>query len=668
MVLLFSCCLRAQDDDPRDNLYQARILFNQGKYQQAIDAYEPTKQEDYFLKVALLNQALIYKDTRQYEQAIKLYKKLLTIEENKMVFFNLGEVYYLNCLPDKAISAFNQALNMGYRNGMIYFWLGRCLQDKGNIESAKQSFQQAVAVDDSLVLAHLELGSIYAREKILLKAQEEFEKVRELDPSITEVYPALAEVYFDKKEYEEALKAFHKVLTIDPDNAKAQQYIDLIHKIVGKGLKKDLEKKEEKRLESALAKEIIPKEAPTAPVVKVLIGEVKSFRFKSGSDFSLCRQADGAVLFSGAANTLYGLSEYAGNISLLNNGEKKNSFTEAIVIILADPHATILLFNVESGKGEYWASITDRSYRGQLEVAAAPGILRLINTINMEEYLYGVVPSEMSANWPQEALKAQAVAARSEAYVKMKRHAKEGYNFCPGVHCQVYGGANVEASSTNKAVDQTCGQIGLYEDKPIDAIYSNSCGGHTQSNIFGECEPIPYLQGIQDVAENIGFFFPLSPLELEDWLWMKNIPAFCNNVKFSRDSNFRWMRTYSRKQLEKLINKQMDIGTLKDIIIRERSDSSHIQRIEIIGSKGKFEMKKELNIRNLLGNLRSSMFNIDVKLDEKGNPEEFIFYGGGWGHAVGMCQVGAATMAQQGYSYIDILKFYYSGIEIKRMY
>ncbi|MCP4650609.1 MAG: SpoIID/LytB domain-containing protein [PVC group bacterium] len=667
-LLIFPSGLLSNEDEDLKYLHQARILFNQGKYQSAASIYQHLEKNNRFQKFSLLNQALIYKNMRQYEKSISIYNRLLDIEPHKIVYFNLGEVYYLNAMPDKAIAAFNAALRRGEQNGRIHFWIGKCFLERKDRANAKISFQEAVRIDDDFALAHLELGRLYAQKKIWLSAAKHLEKTRKLDPSITEVYPSLAGTYFNQKKYELALKMFRKVAAVDPDNKKAKKYIDKIYEIAGKDFKDNLVKREEKRLKQTMAKQIQPIAVKGAPVVRVLVGKTAKLRFKCGSSFSVCRQSNGDVFFEGDKEGLYTVSVKDGMLLLSIDGKKQRELDEDLVIVLSDPRATILIFDVKSGEGKYWANRTDRSYRGQMELHPAKDSVNLINAINLEEYLYGVVPSEMSSSWPKGALKAQAVAARSEAYVKMGRHKADAFDFCSDVHCQAYGGARVETKATNNAVDQTCGQVAMYNNKPIDAIYCNSCGGHTQDNIFANCDPIAYLQGRPDYQSELPIWFPMAPLEMEDWLWDKKVPAFCNNKKFSRASNFRWMRRYSKRQLEKIINKKLDIGGLLALNILDRSDSSHIRCIEIVGTKGKFIVKKELTIRRTLGSLRSSMFNVDTKLNKKGQAEAFLFYGGGWGHAVGMCQVGAATMAQNGYSYKDILKFYYKGIEIKELY
>ncbi len=670
LLLLLPADIRAEGSDVyRNHMYRARVFFNLGEYRQALAEYVKAEKINPGDKVAAVNRALIYKNMRLYKKAIFVYKKLLKKVPSSILFRNLGEVYYLNSMPDEAISAFNKALAMGNEDVHIYFWLGQCFEDKKEAEKAVEAYRKAVSIDGKFAVARLRLANIYKKNKMWKKAQEEFEKIEKLDPSIKDVYPALMAVYFNQRRYEQALQASRKVQAVAPDNMQAKKYISRIHKILGKELGEKLQQKEQVRIKSSFAKKVAFKKVPKAPIVQVHIGDVKRLRFKTGADFSIEDIDSGEVLFQGQKDKLYTIVQQTDGIAFSEEGKKILDLPKGIFIAHNDPRATILIFDVEAGKGKYWASKSDRVYRGKLKIyLSQEGNLRIVNVLNMEEYLYGVLPSEMPSSWPQEALKAQAVAARSEAYRKINRHKKDGYDFCSGVHCQAYNGAKVETAATNAAIDSTTGLVAVYDGKPIDAVYSNSCGGHTQGNIFGERIEVPYLKHKQDSFLPTGFFFPLSALELEDWLLSDRISVFCNNETFSRKSNFRWQRLYTRGQLEELINKKKDIGRLISIDIKERHPSAHVHSIKIKGSKGEFIIEKELNIRRLLGDLRSGMFNIDVKLDKNGAAEAFLFYGGGWGHGVGMCQVGAATMAERGFDYREILKFYYTGIEIEKIY
>jgi len=279
-----------------------------------------------------------------------------------------------------------------------------------------------------------------------------------------------------------------------------------------------------------------------------------------------------------------------------------------------------------------------------------------------------VVPSEMSASWPQEALKAQAVTARTEALAKLKRHRSEGFDFCPEVHCQAYAGVEQESKATSDAVDQTRGVIMKSEGKFIDAVYSSNCGGHTQDNIFNKVAAFPYLRGVIDADPPADDQGRCSPLEMEYWLKDPPGELFCNLSEFSRNSSFRWVRIYSASELNQLVNMSAELGNVSKILVLNRQRSGHISSIEIIGEKKSVRVDKEYNIRKTLGNLRSSMFKVEIKYDADKNPAQFIFYGGGWGHGVGMCQSGACGMAKRGKEYKEILRHYFQGTELSQVY
>ncbi len=668
LVLASGSVFAANAGDPqRQDFAAAAKQFNDGEYKQALAQYWKILKAEPDSKEAILNEAIIYKYLGDYEKAAWEYRRLLKIQPDKLIYFGLGEVYYLDSQPDRALKSFRQALALGQEGALIHFWMAECYRDKADIPQAVSEYKKAVTLDSEFAVAYMELGRIYKQQQDWTAAEQALLRVRKLDPSIRQVFTGLAEVYYARQKYSEALEAFRKVKSIDPQNKKAQIYTDKIMKIAGCTLKPELKSKEAQRLAEKMPKIVVPV-SEGGPLVSVHIGDLKRLRFKCASGFTLKTAKKKKIFLRGAKNCLYNIISKGREMIISSGGKTLFRTAHPFLIVPDDTPATILIFDVKFGQGNYWAASMDGSYRGSLQIGILPGgDIRLINILNMEEYIYGVLPSEMSADWPLQALKAQAIAARTEAYTKMNRHKKEGFDFCSQVHCQVYSGARVEDPRSNQAVDETRGIIAEYKGKSIDAIYSNSCGGHTQGNIFGNQEYIPYLEGKPDFIGPSGFSFPLSPLELEDWLWSNNIAALCNNEKFSRNSNFRWMRIYNQKEISRLVAKKKDVGSIRNIEILDRSISGHIKRIRIIGTKGTLTVKEELPIRRLLGNLRSSMFSVDIKRGRAG-AEEFIFYGGGWGHAVGMCQVGAATMAEKGYNYEQILKFYYTGIQLKKMY
>jgi stage II sporulation protein D len=353
-------------------------------------------------------------------------------------------------------------------------------------------------------------------------------------------------------------------------------------------------------------------------------------------------------------------------------------------IVPRSPETTITLYGVKVGSGFQWESMSDRTYRGIVEIRLGNDArLTAISEIPLDQYLRGVVPAEMPAGYPAEALMAQAVAARSAVLAKLgTKHLNDAYDFCANVHCQVYSGIVSEAENTNLAVAMTGGEVIYYEDNICDAVYSAVCGGHTEHkrNVWNPPDEA-YLQGIYYAIPGDSNQFNLDLTKEKDVrAWIDQRPdVYCSLnrenlptlLAYSK-KYFRWEVSYSRKELEDIIKKRTDedIGILYDIIPLTRGVSGRLMEIEVLGSRKNIRIKKELNIRRALSPtyLRSACFVIDIEMGEMGTPLAFHFRGAGWGHGVGLCQIGAAVMALDDFSYRNILEHYYKDIEVKSVY
>ena len=331
-----------------------------------------------------------------------------------------------------------------------------------------------------------------------------------------------------------------------------------------------------------------------------------------------------------------------------------------------------------------------RAFRGNLELALFGGrpTIRIVNIIGLEDYTHGVVSAEMPQRAPLEALKAQAVVARTHAlFIKTvtKRHRKEGYDICDEQHCQVYGGMRTETVRTRSVVTDTRGRVAIYDGKPAHVIYSSHCGGRTQSGTDIGWGNVPYWKSIDDSAEQQDP--PASPLDLRLFLsgWPK---GFDRPSSYVYPAHARWTRAIPAKDLEEKLNRKFNIGKLRGLRMLRRAPSGHVDSLLIIGSKKNKKLDDEMDIRSLLGvgSLRSTMFVLDTEYRKdhppapkpvKGKkaakpapvliPETFVFRGGGWGHAVGLCQSGAMGRAEAGQNYETIIRSYFRGVEIGRL-
>lgn len=284
------------------------------------------------------------------------------------------------------------------------------------------------------------------------------------------------------------------------------------------------------------------------------------------------------------------------------------------------------------------------------------GHMAVCGEIPLEEYLRGILPAEMYPSWPIEALKAQAVAARSEIIVHAKgKHYFDGYDFCIEQHCRAFGGRAGQVASTDRAVAETEGIVIVNPDNSIvPTVFSANCGGFTESNEnVWDGGPEAALRGRPDTEDRQR---GIGPDDLERWL--ASAPAaYC-----AQDTaNYRWSREIALAKLSALFNEDYGIGKLKAIEVVERGVSGRIKTLRLVGDRKSAEIKKELNIRRAFENLPSALCIFKVQKNV------VQIEGAGFGHGVGLCQHGAHGMALQKCSYETILRHYFSGVSLTHL-
>jgi stage II sporulation protein D len=280
--------------------------------------------------------------------------------------------------------------------------------------------------------------------------------------------------------------------------------------------------------------------------------------------------------------------------------------------------------------------------------------------------LQGIVPSEIFPTAPPAALEAQAIAARSELFAKIGiRNLADPFLVCATQRCQVYGGINKETVATNKAVQRTRGMM-LFDrnEHLVDAVYSASSGGHTESNEHvWEGTPNPTLRGVFDGRKSIAPWPKGKVPTIEQLTEFIDDPpwTYAGNTTKGRKV-FRWVKVLPTAEMDTLVNKRHKIGHVTALQVLERGVSGRAKRVLFKGAEGEVVVKGELKIRRLLGNMRSSMFITSFR------DGHWFFKGGGWGHGVGMCQYGAIGMAEAGKSATQILRTYFSGTKVNAVY
>ncbi|MDP8227978.1 MAG: SpoIID/LytB domain-containing protein [Candidatus Electryoneaceae bacterium] len=375
----------------------------------------------------------------------------------------------------------------------------------------------------------------------------------------------------------------------------------------------------------------------------------------------------------------------SGTIDLFNEDFSLNQkIQDGFRIIPHDEHNPVTLYDVREGTGFHWEREVDRDYPGIFEVRVDHrGLLMALTELPLETYLKGVVPSEMPASYPFEALKGQTIAARSETLAKIGiKHLNDPFDLCAHVHCQAYSGCSRQNELTDRAVDETCGQVLMMNERVVDAVYSACCGGHLEDKVNVWNPPAAsHLMGHWDAPDDVDLDTLDLTQELDVIKWVNSSPqVWCNtrireglpDMLARAERSFRWEVVYTRSELEDIIRRKSgeEIGDLVDIITLERGESGRMMEIEIQGTRKNLRVQRELNIRGMLSlkYLRSACFSIEIDTSEDGRPVMFRFRGAGWGHGVGMCQVGAGVMAFEGKTYQEILNHYYPGTNIEKVY
>lgn len=373
------------------------------------------------------------------------------------------------------------------------------------------------------------------------------------------------------------------------------------------------------------------------------------------------------------------LKQSKGVIRILNDdgevlGEYRNEVTIKPYIQLSTTYAE----EANDSLIKWWSfSRKDRYYRGNFNIYINDdGGLDVVNALHIDAYLYGVVPSEIGDYFPMETLKAQIVVARSEILAKIatKHHFNDNrYEFCNKTHCRAYNGAGAETVRTNKAVYDTTGYVLLHDNKIVDALYSSCCGGITANaeELWGN-RALSYLKSIRD-RNGKQYGFDLST-ENAASNWIASSPdVYCNPnngyyVPEFAQKNFRWKKQYSKDTLNTMINKRYKVGRVKDIEVRKRSRSGRIKEIKIIGRNDTVVLKQELDIRRVFDNLYSSFFVMVKRYDSQWDLSGLTIKGAGYGHGVGMCQIGSYAMGKRGYNYQQIINHYFNDTSVSKIY
>ena len=446
------------------------------------------------------------------------------------------------------------------------------------------------------------------------------------------------------------------------------------------------------------------------PVIEVGILSSESIRFKLNGKF---RYASGKAACEGE-----GKAVVDGNVSFsVDLDSTQQRFDDCVVLDpLNEDECSFELYHVVIGIQFHWEREETQRFKGKLKLFAENGLITAVNILPLEDYLLSVISSEMSATSSLEFLKAHTVISRSwllaqiekgkklrksekyetlirndEGYIRWyDREEHDRFDVCADDHCQRYQGiTKVSSPQVYEALQATAGEVLMYDGAVCDARFYKCCGGVTEKfeNVW---EPVvhPYLTKVidNDVTDHPAFDADLTSEEnAREWI-LGNPPAYCNTHDervlsqvlndYDQETQdfYRWEVSLTQSEIKALLFKKagINVGNVIDLIPVERGVSGRLIRLKIAGDKQTITIGKELEIRKALSesHLYSSAFVVEKRFtstENTGVPDAFVLKGAGWGHGVGLCQIGAAIMGDKGFSYKEILAHYFPGAVLERM-
>ena len=659
----------------QERLQEAAELYFSYKQQDALAKYVKLSK-DTGERTAFLNAIFIAMEQNLPKQAVDIALEAYRLypQDDEIM-----EMTAEALLADGQYTAAERMLSLfqpsAQNAGFFHINLARTQLGLGERKLAIYNLKQAVKAGSHPSLANFLLGQVYEEDKSYKKAISAYQKAVDYDHQFIEARVHLARLLEQTKQYAPAYQQYKVLLAADKKNIRAAEAITRIKP----HLKKEDQAKEKDThpLEHTSVQPLVLPPGMKAQEIKIGLGVAQNgypsprqqVVFTPSNDFKV-HNAQGKQIASGKAGETWTVLLKDNKPLLQTASGRQLAFNKSITVSMSvdspTQAPTFIVRNLLSGAGMSWASVDDKEYRGKLQVLhnATARTLVPINILPLDEYVQGIIAAEMPAQFPTQALRAQAVLARTYALRHLGKHKSQGYDLCDAQNCQVYAGVRAETEAGNAAVEATLGETLQYQNKPIESVFSANCGGATQSAKDAGWTATPYLDTVSDYQEFD--FNNLQPYHFKALLQYPSA-AYSKYDKNVSMAAFRWARVVSEKELRDVIkNQKRDIGPITALIPLQRSRAGYVTKLLVKGTKGSVTLDKENVIRNnvSLGMLRSSYFIVQPNYQNH-QLKYFVFYGGGWGHGVGFCQTGAAGRADAGQGYQTILKHYFPLAELK---
>jgi stage II sporulation protein D len=644
------------------SLSTACHLYYQGAFQESLQMLALIVAKDPDDDIARRNYVQLLRENGDQEEAlIQLQYLAKKYPHDLNIHLEILKVAYLSGHPEWTVENFKPE----QATAQTHLWRGIALSALNLKEDAVLALNASVELAPFNPLAHAHLGYLQLAAGDPFQAKDSFNRALTQEPNWTQLFYPLAQAYLGAEDPIAAHRLLKRATAIAPWNREAKVALDMLESDYPELAKPPITPERDPNAIVPPFVESVPENLREIPTVRIgLVEKTRQVTIRTGDVFSIKHTSQSRTLTEGAGG-LYRIAYDSGIICVKDATERILLTTsEPIMLSYENPAATTVLFDVDFGQGYYWAGRENRIYRGSIEFLPRMEGMTVVNRLDLESYLYAVVPSEMSAKWPAAALETQAIAARTYALANMGRFAERGFDMLGTVSSQAYNGVRTEYPSTTQAVDRTRGLILTYDNKPIGAFFSANSGGYSESSLSVWQFERPYLQAVPDklLPDNNA---PPYPEALANWLNERPL-TYSSQPGYFAQSAFRWIHWVTREDLEAKLA-EYKLGRIISVTTAGRGLSGRVEKVCVRGTAGERIIKGDA-IRGKLGGLRSNLFVIEPKLDSDGLPEAFLLTGGGWGHGVGLDQTAAAGMAANGYEYKEILEHYYPGAQLTKRY
>ncbi len=671
LVLGPGCRLAADDaSDPPGSLHEAVGLYYGGEFEAALTMLRDVVAASPRDAAARRNLVRLLRESGEHDEAVAHLASLAADEPGDLrLLVELDRVLYLAGSEPTAVD--REDLGDRDRADRL-FWRALALVESGHYAQAEAMLEASLGLEPHRPYAWFELGRLSLEAGEYSLAEERLNTALRQEPSLTAAFHPLARAMIARGRVTPAHGLLGRASSSLPwDDAVQQTLRELENDHPELVAADEAERVARREVTTPPVARPLPENREAIPTVRVGLAEALTEVYaKAGGAFRLVvtfpeASMPDATVTAGEADALLAVVYDRGEVVVVDeNGTMLVRAPAAIRLVYDEPTSTTALFDMEYGSGYFFAGRSDRFYRGDIEFLPRADGITVVNELNVEEYLYSTVPSEMPASWPAAALEAQAIAARTYTFANMGRHASRGFDLFASVASASYQGFGNEHRTTDDAVNATRGLVLQAGEQLVNTVYSANSGGYTESSASVWGFPSTLVAVADPMLEERAD--PLPPEELARWVESRPM-THSSHPRYSGRAAYRWTLHVPVADIISRLGSSEELGQVVSITTRGRGISGRVEAVLVRGTAGETTVYRDA-IRNRLGGLRSNLFIVEPKLGSDGYPEAFIFSGAGWGHGVGMDQSGAAGMATAGYDAEEILAHYYRGAQLVRRY